>query len=53
MDRRKLYKRIDDRVSKMIEKGLIEETRAIMEKYQNYNLNALQGLSYKHIVSYL
>jgi tRNA dimethylallyltransferase len=37
----------------MIENGLIEETKAIMEKYQNYNSNAFQGLGYKYIISYL
>lgn len=53
MERSELYKRIDCRVSKMIENGLIEETKAIMEKYQNYNSNAFYGLGYKYIISYL
>jgi len=52
-DRNKLYQRINDRVDKMINNGLIEETKKIIEEHENLNLNAMKGLGYKQIISYL
>ena len=50
MDREKLYKRINDRVDKMMEKGLLQEAKSLM-KYQN--LNALKSVGYSELFKYL
>lgn len=52
IDRQKLYERINQRVDKMIEKGLIEEVKAIYEKYHNFP-TSMQALGYKEVVEYL
>lgn len=48
-----LYKRIDKRVDLMIEQGLVEEVKGLMEKGYGRNLVSMQGLGYKEIYSYL
>ncbi|MBQ2349861.1 MAG: tRNA (adenosine(37)-N6)-dimethylallyltransferase MiaA [Cytophagales bacterium] len=45
-----LYKRIDTRVDKMIQQGLIEEVKAFK---QFKNCNALKTIGYKEIIKYL
>jgi len=52
MDREKLYSRIEKRVDKMIEQGLIEEVQNILKKYSHFP-TAMQGLGYKEVVEYL
>lgn len=53
-NRNNLYQKINERVDSIIENGLINETKLLMEKYENINnLNAMQGLGYKQILSYL
>ncbi|MDD3655553.1 MAG: tRNA (adenosine(37)-N6)-dimethylallyltransferase MiaA [Atribacterota bacterium] len=52
-NRENLYKRINYRVNKMVENGLIDETKELINKYNNINMNAMQGLGYKQIVDYL
>lgn len=52
-DRAVLYERIDKRVDKMIEDGLVEEVRALKEKGCDRTLVSMQGLGYKEILSYL
>jgi tRNA dimethylallyltransferase len=52
MDREILYNRIDSRVEKMIEKGLIQEVKNLMKKGYNVNHNAMQGIGYKEIIWY-
>ena len=51
-DRQKLYDRINKRVDMMIEQGLIEEVKQILEKYDTFP-TAMQGLGYKEVVDYL
>ena len=51
MDREKLYNRINLRVDKMIEKGLIEEVDYLCKKYNEFP-TAMQGLGYKEVVEY-
>lgn len=48
-----LYKRIDKRVDLMIEQGLVEEVKGLIEKGYGRNLVSMQGLGYKEIYSYL
>ena len=52
MERSVLYDRINKRVDDMIEKGLIEEVKEILKKYQKFP-TAMQGLGYKEVVEYL
>lgn len=51
-DREKLYDRINKRVDIMIEHGLIEEVKQILDKYDTFP-TAMQGLGYKEVVDYL
>jgi len=52
MDRQLLYDRINERVDKMINDGLIDEVKSILEKYNDFP-TAMQGLGYKEVVDYL
>ena len=51
-DREKLYDRINRRVDIMIEQGLVEEVKEILNKYKKFP-TAMQGLGYKEVVEYL
>ena len=51
-EREKLYSRIDLRVDKMLEEGLIDEVKDITEKFE-ISRTALQGLGYKEVIDYL
>ena len=51
MERGKLYSRINLRVDLMIEKGLEEEVRNLINKYSEFP-TAMQGLGYKEVVEY-
>ena len=51
-DRQTLYDRINKRVDMMIEQGLIEEVKQILDKYDTFP-TAMQGLGYKEVVDYL
>ncbi len=50
MDRSELYHRINQRVDKMMESGLLEEVKAL-EPYRNYN--ALHTVGYSELFAYL
>ncbi len=52
MDRQILYNRINKRVEIMIENGLIEEVKNLLDKYKEFP-TAMQGLGYKEVVEYL
>lgn len=52
-DRTKLYQRIDARVDKMLELGLIEEVQKLKNLGYDSNLVSMQGLGYKEIFQYL
>lgn len=53
MDRSRLYERINLRVDRMIEEGLIEEVKSLLERGYDPNLISLQGIGYKEIILYL
>lgn len=53
MDRNKLYERINKRVDNMIETGLIEEVRKLLNVGYNEKLISMQGLGYKEIINYI
>lgn len=53
MNRDKLYKRIDARVDKMFEDGLVDEVTRLMDEGYDRNLVSMQGLGYKEVISAL
>lgn len=53
MDRARLYDRINRRVDIMINSGLIDEVKGLLEMGYNKNLVSMQGIGYKEIVMYL
>lgn len=52
-DRAKLYERINLRIDKMLEEGLVEEVRYLKEKGYTRDMVSMQGLGYKEILDYL
>ncbi|MFH1612646.1 MAG: tRNA (adenosine(37)-N6)-dimethylallyltransferase MiaA [bacterium] len=48
-----LYKRIENRVDEMIEQGLVDEVKKLMELEYLENFVSIQGLGYKEIIGYL
>ena len=52
-DRQLLYDRIDLRIDKMIEDGLLEEVSALKNKGYTKDMVSMQGLGYKEILDYL
>jgi tRNA dimethylallyltransferase len=53
LDRQALYCRIDERVDRMIEEGLVEEVRGLVERGYGYDLPSMSGLGYQQIGKYL
>ncbi|OAJ73953.1 tRNA dimethylallyltransferase [Brevibacillus sp. SKDU10] len=53
MDRAKLYERVNQRVDLMIEAGLVEEVRRLLDQGYSADLVAMQGLGYKELIPYL
>ena len=52
-DRAELYRRIDLRVDKMIEQGLVEEVEKLVSLDYSLNLPAMSGIGYKQIGLFL
>lgn len=52
-DREKIYRQIDQRVNLMMERGLVEEVRALRAMGCSRGMVSMQGLGYKEILSYL
>ena len=52
MDRKKLYDRINKRVDIMMEKGLLDEVKNLLNMGYSKDLVSMQGLGYKEMVSY-
>lgn len=53
LSRDQLYQRIEERVDKMIEKGLIAEVKGLLAKGFSKDLSSFQALGYKEVVEYL
>lgn len=51
--REELYRRIDLRVDRMLEAGLVEEVRALRDQGYTKEMVSMQGLGYKEILDYL
>ena len=52
-ERSLLYERIEQRVDEMLENGLVEEVRRLVENGCTRDMVSMQGLGYKEIVDYL
>ncbi len=53
MDRNNLYERINKRVDIMVEKGLIEEVKRLIDMGVSLSYNAMKAIGYKEIASAL
>lgn len=52
MDRKKLYERINLRVEKMFEIGLVEEVQEIINNY-GYKIQPMNSIGYKELIPYI
>ena len=52
-DRSVLYQRIDLRVDRMLERGLVEETAALLSKGYSPSLPSMSAIGYKEVCDYL
>ena len=48
-----LYRRIDERIDWQLAHGMVEETRALLDRGYSRELGAMKGLGYRHIAAYL
>jgi len=53
MDREKLYGRIEQRVDKMMDEGLVDEVEGLLKMGYGRGLTSMQALGYKEIAEYL
>ena len=53
MDRSKLYENINQRVDKMIDLGLIDEVKNLLDEGLDKNSQSLKAIGYKEVISYL
>ncbi|NLJ90027.1 MAG: tRNA (adenosine(37)-N6)-dimethylallyltransferase MiaA [Clostridiales bacterium] len=52
-DRKNLYERINKRVDIMVEEGLVDEVRGLLDEGCTKDMISMQGLGYKEIIAYL
>jgi tRNA dimethylallyltransferase len=53
MERELLYRRVDERVEKMVERGLVAEVEGLLAKGYSHKLPAMSGLGYRQVWGYL
>lgn len=53
MPREALYRRIEDRIDLMVEAGLIEEVKGLLDRGYPRNCVAMQSFGYKELIDYL
>lgn len=53
MDRAKLYQKINQRVDKMIDLGLVDEVKNLLDEGLDKNSQSLKAIGYKEVISYL
>ena len=53
MERTELYRRIDDRVDSMMQRGLLSEVQDLVSRGHDYDLPAMSGLGYRQIGAHL
>ena len=52
-ERKELYERINKRAEKMVEMGLVEETKRLLEMGYDENLSSMKTIGYKETIEYL
>jgi len=52
-DRQKLYDRIDRRIDIMLEDGLLDEVKSLVDEGYSRDLVSMQGLGYKEMIDYI
>lgn len=52
-DRDMLYQKINSRVDKLVENGLVEEVKQLMEKGYSIDNSSMKAIGYKEIIEYL
>jgi tRNA dimethylallyltransferase len=53
IDRAELYRRIDSRVDEMVQRGLVEEVKKLIEMGYDPSLPAMSGIGYRQVGQYL
>ncbi len=53
MDRDKLYSRINERIDIMMDSGLIDEVKSLLDRGYDENLISMQAIGYKEVIQYL
>jgi len=53
LERSELYRKIEDRVDKMFERGLVEEVRRLQDSGVAEDAPPFRALGYKHVISFL
>lgn len=53
LERKLLYRRIENRVDDMIEQGLVDEVKGILKRGFEPTLNSLQTVGYKEVIGYV
>ena len=53
MDRSKLYEKINQRVDKMVDLGLVDEVKNLLDEGLDRNSQSLKAIGYKEVISYL
>jgi tRNA dimethylallyltransferase len=53
MPREKLYGRVDERIDRMLEKGLVAEVRSLLDQGYDLHLPSMSGLGYRQVGQYL
>ncbi|MFC2163447.1 tRNA (adenosine(37)-N6)-dimethylallyltransferase MiaA [Acidobacteriota bacterium] len=53
LERKELYNRIEDRVEKMYEQGIVDEVRALFESGVKESAPPFRALGYKHVLQFL
>jgi len=53
MEREALYDRINQRVDVMIEKGLVDEVRGLLERGYSQDLKSMQSIGYRHMIDFI
>ena len=52
-ERKDIYRRINERVDTMFEKGLVDEVRSLVDNPEGLSKEARQALGYKEVIQYL
>jgi tRNA dimethylallyltransferase len=53
MDREQLYQRIDARVDAMLNAGLLDEVRRLLDDGYSPDLKSMQSIGYRHMINFL